>query len=784
MLKKLYILIPITWNEIMRTKITTNLFWLSACFIIASMVYVVLYTSEIQEDAVKYRDWSDHSRNVLLIAERVAGTFESTLAEQRGYLLTADKEFEDRFQAKGQDVIAGIEQLIKLVKNNPEQLARAQQMQELSKEYVNILDGRSQKYTTIKGGRAVLRFNAQYYEGLRKARAVHDTFMKTTRNFLRAEHRILSDRLDSYNEARRKFVHHFVFSLVMACLLIICCNWIILVSQRRWLLERARFQNIDDRYRVAVKATNDGIFDWDIPGGRIFLSSQIFQMCGYNLPDYEGPLTDIASFMGKKNPVDLIHPDDIDQFYSCLRLFEDGHMPDYVNIFRVRHAQGNWVWVHGRGSGLYKNSQKPYRLIGSHTDITVAKQMEERLRAEKEAADNSSKMKMEFLSHMSHEIRTPLTTINGASEILVRASQNYSDRDKALVKTLHASAGMLRELINDILDFSRIESGEISIVNEPVCLDDICDQVFTILSVQAAEKNITFQSKHDRFSDVVFDGDEARIRQIMMNLAGNAIKFTEKGSVSITPGFAVIDKASSRYEFRIDVTDTGIGIAEDALTHIFERFYQADVTVSKKYKGTGLGLAISKGLATAMGGRIEAISTEGHGSTFSLILPVTVLNPEILEGADLKSSPSKELSQAKPPVAVAANDNKVLLVEDYEGNIVVITCMIEEMGYACDVARNGQEAVDMAKKGGYNAILMDIQMPVMDGLTATVEIRKSEKQQKRRKGRVPIIGMTAHATRKDMEKCLAAGMDSYISKPIHRPEFEQVLKEFAGQKGT
>ncbi|MES2729076.1 MAG: ATP-binding protein [Pseudomonadota bacterium] len=756
---------------------------MSALFIIASLAYVIAYTSQIRNEAVKYGKWVDHSREVLIITENIVGTFESTLAEQRGYLLTADKDFEARFQVKSKDLVTALNKLLLLTKDNFEQLSRVQQMQDLAVTYGRLLNERSQKYSRLKGGGSVLRFSAEYYAGLRKTRAVHDTFIKTTDQFLNTEHHILSDRLGRFNDQRRKFSRHFVISLFGACILIILSNWVVLASQRKWLLERTRFQNIDDRYRIAVRATNDGIFDWDIPGKRIFLSSQVFKMCGYDLKDYEGSLAALIIFTWGKNPLDLIHPDDIGRFKSCLKLFENGEVTEYNNTFRVKHAHGHWVWIHARGSGLFNEAdgdQKPIRLIGSHTDITASKLMEERLRAEKEAADNSSKMKMEFLSHMSHEIRTPLTTINGAAEILMRSAHNFAEREQSIIRTLNASTGMLRELINDILDFSRIENGEFGLTCEPMSIHNLFEQVIIILSGQAQEKNLSFQSRHHNLSDIIFDGDEARIRQILLNLAGNAIKFTDIGGVTIVPSIKLMDNLQAEYQLHIDVIDTGIGISEKDLTHIFDRFYQADGTISKKYQGTGLGLAISRGLAEAMGGRIEAISTPGTGSTFTFVLPIRILNPDVLHEIDAAlAAPLVQTPIPEDNVPVKKGSPRLLLVEDYEGNVLVITCMLEDMGYKCDVAGNGQQAVEKAAKVRYDAILMDIQMPIMDGLSATVQIRKAEAA-KRKRG-VPIIGMTAHATQMDKEKCLAAGMDSYISKPIDRPRFEQIIKEFVSK---
>lgn len=406
--------------------------------------------------------------------------------------------------------------------------------------------------------------------------------------------------------------------------------------------------------------------------------------------------------------------------------------------------------------------------------------MEERLKMEKDAADNSSKMKMEFLSHMSHEIRTPLTTITGVAEILAKGANHLNERERLLIGTLNTSSNTLKELINDILDFSRIDSGEIKLADADVMIDDLFEQVISILSVQAIEKNIEFSIEHQNLTGLIFKGDEGRIRQILLNLGNNAIKFTEEGSVRIIPSLAFDQKdgeKSKSARMRIDVVDLGIGITESDLGMIFEQFHQVDSTVSKKYKGTGLGLPICKKLAEAMGGEIEVTSVVGRGSTFSLILPIEVID----FGEALNSEPKEKPANNLQKESTTSSEKNILLVEDYAGNVVVIGYMLEDLGYKYDVAQNGKEALEKARQNAYDAILMDIQMPVMDGLTAAKLIRQHE-ETKGNDTQVPIIGMTAHATYKDMEKCIEAGMNSYLSKPLNLKEFEEQLQKHVKKK--
>lgn len=760
-------------------KTTANLYLASAIFVVACITYVFIYMDGERTATSNYGSWVEHSRNVVLVTEKMLGYFEGSLAEQRGYMLTGDQDFSKKFSGKTTELIALLDKLDTLTKDNRDQNDKVKVMKAIAAEYITLLQDRQRHYSAENAFSFELDVPTMgFWEGVQMIESLHRQFYAITDDFLGDEQKVLSRRLMEYNEKRQEFSRNFAVSLIGACVLIIFSNWIILTSQRRYLVERQALQMIDNRYRVAVRATNDGIFDWAINDKEIFLSSQIFKMCGYDLGDYSGSLEGLILFTKGKNPLDLIHPEDIQSFHSNLKLFQERKSSDYDSIFRVRHAKGHWIWVHARGGGIFNANGDPHRLIGSHTDITASKLMEERLRIEKEAADNSSKMKMEFLSHMSHEIRTPLTTISGVAEILQRSTTAYSDKERSLIKTLNTSSRTLKELINDVLDFSRIENGEVKIVNEKVRIGNLFEQVISIMSVQAIERNIEFVSNHTKFSDIVIEGDESRLRQILLNLCGNAIKFTEVGHVTINPYLSRLenDERADMYELRIDVVDTGIGISGADLPRIFDQFYQVDGSVSKKYKGTGLGLPISKKLAEAMSGNVQAISQEGEGSTFSLILPVHVLNPErIFEAVD----PASPLPHIESPEERASRSKHVLLVEDYEGNVVVIGYMLDDLGYSYDVAHNGKEAVEKRKDGKYDAILMDIQMPVMDGITATTLIRRLEKDSNGEQRRVPIIGMTAHATNMDMEKCIEAGMDAYIAKPLNHNEFIKKLEEVA-----
>lgn len=758
-------------------KNTANLFVASAVFVIACLVYLYFFMQYNRDQVRHERKWVIHSREVILLAERTLGIFEGTLAEQRGFFITGNEHFIQRFSTDKEALIKSTQLLVDMTTDSEVQNEKALKLKEIAQNYADYLQYRKDKFA---GFFSKSEYNEEqitlFQQGVEKIEKLHDEFFRTAGNLLDEENRLLQERLKSENEKREQYNNNFIFSLIGACIFIILNNWVIFSTQRKHLLENERLQKIEDRYRVAVKATNDGVFDWNVVNKEIFLSSQVFGMCGYNKENYEGSLLGLAVFLKGKNPVDFIHPEDVEQFKSSINLFLNNETSEYSNIFRVKHSNGYWVWVHARGGGVYDEEGKVIRLIGSHVDITAQKQLEQRLRNEREEAENSNKLKMDFLAHMSHEIRTPLTTITGVSEILQRQSTKFDERVQSLVKTLVISSANLRDLITDILDFARIESGELTLTTEGIQVEKLFQEILSIMSVQAIERNIGFVSEHEPIGNLIFEGDHIRIRQILINLVGNAIKFTQKGAVTLRPQLYDIDQEGEMGRLRVDVCDTGIGIDEENYALIFDRFRQVDDTVSKGYGGTGLGLPISQKLSQIMGGSLTVSSVVNEGSVFTLDIPIRILNIDEVVNDQIKAIQQTQVIGLLTQSKGSMDEKRVLMVEDYEGNIIVIGYVLEEMGLAYDVARNGLEALEMFEPDRYDAILMDVQMPKMDGLTATQKIRQIENE--KGSSAVPIIGMTAHATYQDMDKCLEVGMSSYMSKPIRQQELCDLLKKY------
>ena len=394
---------------------------------------------------------------------------------------------------------------------------------------------------------------------------------------------------------------------------------------------------------------------------------------------------------------------------------------------------------------------------------------EENTRAALEKAEAASSAKTEFLANMSHEIRTPMNAIIGLSYIL--AGEKLTPRQSEFVNTLQMSAESLLDLINDLLDISKIEARTVELEEIPFDLLSVIEDVISMMNVKASEKNLVFSVDAECLKNRTYLGDPTRIRQIILNLCSNAIKFTEIGGVCIE--VACEKTHDSLQEIAvISVKDTGIGIETSQIASIFEKFIQADTSINRRYGGTGLGLAITKSLVTLMGGDINVESLPGSGSTFIVRLPLKLSAPPV----DIPEC-NPEMS---PDILRPELKKKVLLVEDYAPNVLVAGTFIEEFGYDWDSAKTGGEAVEKVKAGGFSAVLMDVQMFGMNGLEATQKIREHEASHKLK--RIPIIGMTAHALAGDRERCLKAGMDDYISKPFDPDELQEKLALMTDQK--
>jgi PAS domain S-box-containing protein len=465
----------------------------------------------------------------------------------------------------------------------------------------------------------------------------------------------------------------------------------------------------------------------------------------------------------------LLHPDDRQRAFAAWRNAVEGREP-YDLEYRVRQHDGEYEWFKVCGRPIRNEAGEIVRWFGTALNIDQVVRTQEELRQAKETAEAATRVKGQFLANMSHELRTPMAGLLGMLDLALLGE--LSAEQRGYLEKVKKSANSLLRILNDILDFSRIEAGMLSFAREPFLLHELVRTAVDQFDHEARRKGLNLVLEVAQSTPKLMEGDEGRVRQILLNLVGNAVKFTERGLVTVRVAAGELT-ADGRREVTFTVSDTGIGIVGDKRQAIFRPFSQTDASHTRRFSGTGLGLAISKEVAEWMGGTISFTSEPEVGSTFVVTLPLREA-----EAAAPAATPSPTAGPMPAPAAAGAAKPRLLVAEDDQIIREILGRMLRQSGLDFDCVTNGEEAVKMWAIGGYDLVLMDVQMPRIDGFVATSAIRVLEEA---RGGHVPIVALTAHAYPTDQQKCLDAGMDAYVAKPIDFQKLLGVVRDLLGR---
>ena len=499
------------------------------------------------------------------------------------------------------------------------------------------------------------------------------------------------------------------------------------------------------KYRNIIEKMNLGLMEADLNERVLYANRSYCDLLGFEPDELVGTSAHLALL--DSNSRALLH----EKVRSRTHGVSDTYEISLVN------QRGEQKYVLVTGAPLYDDHRRIVGSIGIHLDVTEQKQLDSKLRAAKEGAEESSKAKERFLANMSHEIRTPMNAILGMSQLMAKTP--LDGQQGSYLHAIRDSAENLLVIINDILDLSKIEAGKMTVEMVGFQLNQLLAQVAKTLYFKVEEKGLSFVTQMTPALSGVLIGDPYRIIQVLLNLAGNAIKFTERGEVSI--GCELIGRQDGAVVVEFRVTDTGVGIDPEYLAHVYKEFSQEDLSTSRKFGGTGLGLSICKNLVQLMGGQLEIESEKNKGTTshFQLVLPI---------GGE-EDLPAREHVAVTPRMRQLMRGKRVLLVEDNEYNRLLAKSFLKHANLIVTEAENGAVAVELLHDQEFDLILMDVQMPVMNGFEATQHIREELELV------VPIVALTANAIRGESQKCLAAGMNDYLAKPFHESDLLKIV---------
>lgn len=523
------------------------------------------------------------------------------------------------------------------------------------------------------------------------------------------------------------------------------------------VLNLTPLREAERRLHDVADAAGEYIWEVDSEGHYTYLSDRVVDVLGYPLEKLIG-----------QHPLSFVPPEDSEAVREVSRSIEAGKKSFRDFEHRMVRGDGKVIWVSINGVPVSNVAGVVTGYRGAGLDISARKHAEHELIREKEAAQAADRAKSEFLAVMSHEIRTPLNSVLGFADLLTETTLDLPQKEQ--VDMIRRSGDALLVLLNDILDFSRIESGKMPIQPSSVDIRGCIRDVVDLYGATAQAKGLRINVRIEDLVPQALCTDPGRLRQILLNLIGNAVKFTPAGEINVTAKKGTHDPQDGRFPLQVAVSDTGIGIPPDRVARLFKPFSQADSSTTRRFGGTGLGLAICKRLAELLGGDVSLVKSTPSGSIFALTLSlVTMPNPA-------EQKPSSSEAVGRPQKVLEQGNWRVLVVEDNAVNRMLAQRMLLSLGFDSHSAENGLAGEEANRNHPYDIIFMDLQMPVMDGVEAAGKIREFEKEHPDCPSSY-IIALTADAMSGDRQRCLDAGMNDYLSKPIRRPELSTALEK-------
>jgi PAS domain S-box-containing protein len=707
------------------------------CISIAILVSVGAYAYQSANQYKNAADWVNHTQEVISEAQAILANIQSVESSQRGYVITGDIKYLKNYEIGFKNAELAYLNVLSLTKGNAGQQAILDSLKPIIKSKIEFVKQVVKERKENGYASAQKLIVTDLGENLmQEIRLVSNRFVTNERSFL-------SDRLISAKSNFSQTQNIIIASVLLTVVILFLALFLFIHDYNKRMQSEKKVVESEIRIKKFMESLPVGIYILNSNGKPFYANSKSKEILGKGI-DPESSMEKMpqvyqAYLMGTND----LYSSNMQPIVRALK----GERNVCVDDMEIE-KQGVRIPLRINASNITDSEGNVEFAIAVFEDVSDIRETEKKLMEAKRMAEESNILKETFLANMSHEIRTPMNAILGFTDLLLK--KNLGNQEKEYAKTIKTSGEALLRIINDILDVSKIESGIMTFEEHALSISEMFSSLNIMLSYGAKEKGLQLFFTCDSSIPDTLLGDPTRLTQILINLVGNAIKFTNKGKIEI---FAkAIREENNLLYVEFSVTDSGIGITEDKLNLIFERFRQAESHTTRNYGGTGLGLSIAKQLVELQGGEIHVKSQLGIGTVFTFILPLKKTN-EIFE-ANNKHEHVSEIGMEE------LSTKKILLVEDNPINIKFMISLFDEFKIKTDLAENGKIAVEKIKNKVYDLILMDIEMPEMNGYEATTIIRKELNST------VPIIAMTAHAMAGESEKCLSLGMNAYISKPV------------------